>query len=297
MKHSESAPATSIIGEDNSRTFWPGPGDIDNEKWNGYAQQESKFDNTDYSVTMETTPRKSGTPTSSVIGATNSKTYWPFPQFNQKKTFTMGPSDNWGVEATFPRSSTAPKSAEVANWPFPQWNQANSTIKANSTVAQSAPALAQAAPVMAQDPSPTYGIQERFGRPADAPTKPEVDNWPTQKELGWPSLTQAEKQEKDIAANKYMNNEVHKMASKYVEPEGLEWNRRAKAPTTAEVANWPLQYAQHGQADADIARNEHVNPDTFHLANPHVPAKAEIPRQAEAPKSAEVGNWPFPQYA
>ena len=146
-----------------------------------------------------------------------------------------------------------------------------------------------------KDPSPRYGIDETFNRPAAAPTTPEVANWPTQKELGWPSLSQADKS--DIAANKYMNNEVHKMASKYVEPEGQEWKRSAKAPTKAEVANWPLSYSQQGKADADIARNEHVNPDTFHLANPHVPEKSEIPRAAAPPKSAEVANWPFPQYA
>ena len=89
-------------------------------------------------------------------------------------------------------------------------------------------------------PSPDYGIHEKFPRPDKAPTEPEVANWPTKKEIGWPSLAESE----DIAANKYMNNDVYKAALPHVESRS-EWQRSANAPVKAEVAGWPFpQYAQ-----------------------------------------------------
>jgi len=114
--------------------------------------------------------------------------------------------------------------------------------------------------MFSETPTPNYGIHETFGRPLKAPTAPEVNNWPTQKEIGWPTGGSSLA---DQAEGKY---------ERYVA-------------------------AQQGQADEDIAKTEHINPSAYDLAHPHVPSKAEIPRQGAPPKSAEVANWPFPQYA
>jgi hypothetical protein len=239
-------------------------------------------------VVMETFPRSDSAPKSSEVGH-----FWPYPQFAEKKKADFGPSDTWGVDETFPRSSAAPQSAEVSNWPFPQFHSAGAA-PANASNASAAARMVQnnaTAPAQAlvqkNEPSPDYGIDERFPRPDKAPSGPTV--------IGWPSLAEADKN--DVAANKYVNMGVHKLASPHVE-ETPQFNRPAAAPKSAEVKGWPYpQYAQEDQHDVDIAKNEHINPDVFGLANPHVPEKAEANRQSGPPKSAEVKNWPFPQYA
>lgn len=215
LKRSTAAPTASIVGN-----YWPGPGEL--------AQQQMEPLNNE--VVMETHPRSDNAPTSAEVKG------WPFPQFAQKKDF--GPSETWGVDETFPRSATAPVEAEVANWPYPQFHAAES--------APVAPAVNQGLSQMfSETPSPSYGIHETFGRPLKAPTAPEVGNWPTQKEIGWPT-------------------------------------------GGSSLAD---------QTDEDIAKTEHISPDAYELAHPHVPAKAEASRQSGPPKSAEVANWPFPQYA
>jgi hypothetical protein len=69
------------------------------------------------------------------------------------------------------------------------------------------------------------GLPEKFNRPETAPTKPEVLNWPTAKEIA-------------IAQKSEPTKEVEW---------GLQdrFNRPDKAPTTDEVKNWNYpQYAQ-----------------------------------------------------
>lgn len=71
--------------------------------------------------------------------------------------------------------------------------------------------------------------KNEWERTASAPSNQRVAGWPNAMTLS---------QEKDIAANKYMNQIVHKMARNHVSPLP-EFSRSKKAPTKAEVKGWP----------------------------------------------------------
>lgn len=69
---------------------------------------------------------------------------------------------------SFPRSSTPPNSAEVKNWPFPQYSQTNVQFGDDDKLDN-----------VSWDPlNKVFGIEETFPRSSAAPTSAEVRNWP-----------------------------------------------------------------------------------------------------------------------
>jgi len=88
-------------------------------------------------------------------------------------------------------------------------------------------------------------------------------------------------QMQDVANNKYMANSIHDFTRNYTTP-FANFPRSDDAPTTAEVANWPVTWS------------------TAQVSSKGLPLKAyaeSFPRSDSAPTSAEVKNWPYPQFS
>jgi hypothetical protein len=212
---------------------------------------------------------------------------WPFPQYAQDVDVAKNRYINEGVydfvNDNVPpvnevkRGYQAPKSAEVKNWPYPQYAQAED-IAANKYISRNVHK-------MASQYVPAANEWERSAKP---PTKASVKGWP------YPQYAQETSSSGDIAANKYINRQVHGMASKYV-PAYNEWDRRAKAPTRSEVKGWPYpQYSQESSEEwpyPDKTESGKEIQHTFNDAHFHSPRHVWN-RSEEAPKGALVKGWP-----
>jgi hypothetical protein len=162
--------------------------------------------------------RQRGAPTKAdVIG-------WPFPQYaqNQNKDWNPlnAPND---VEDRFSRSESAPTRPLVINWPTRQEIYEPQV----SGKAYVPPELGLA---QKEEPSPDYGIDERFDRPDKAPTKSQVIGWP------YPQFAQEFPYPDKTVSGKEIHhtfNDAHYHSPRHV------WERSESAPKGSLVKGWP----------------------------------------------------------
>lgn len=152
----------------------------------------------------------------------------------------------YGVEESFPRSAEKPEAAEVKDWPFPS----PPSLQGESSK------IIKLADMNKGEPSPDImGLDERFNRPAKAPTTSEVGHF-------WPlAYAQKKNEDNDIANVPHVSPGVYKVVNDNTTPLN-EMKRSAGPPTSAEVANWPYPSYSQTKGPNGIENTPHINPLT-----------------------------------